>query len=183
MPVFQRRLFGSRLAAEHQRLTAAPAQVASAFADHAVALCCEWEVAVGARATVDVARHAATLDRVGVATVGWQFVNAAHDQLPLFAVRLDAAAEQLVGDQVRDFVRHRLAQKVFGVFLIQLRVEAQQVFMQMGNASLLTAQLEADDRAFERAFEEGFGLLVTGFDAGIELLGHAVWLSNAPSMP
>jgi hypothetical protein len=37
----------------------------------------------------------------------------------------------------------------------------------------LPAQLEAHDRALEMTFEKGFSELVTVFDAGIELLGHA----------
>ncbi|EKG32840.1 hypothetical protein Pav631_1685 [Pseudomonas avellanae BPIC 631] len=98
-------------------------------------------------------------------------------------MRLNAAAKQLMSDQVRDFVRNRLAQEVLGVFMVQLRVEAQQVLVQVRDTGLLTAQLEADHRAFEGAFEEGFGLLVTGFNAGIELFVHALWVSSAPSMP
>ncbi len=85
---------------------------------------------------------------------------------------LDALAEQLVGDQVGDLVGHGLAQEVFGVLAVQLQVEAQQVLVQVGDAGLLSAQLEADLRAREGAFEEVFGLLVTGFDALSEQLGH-----------
>ncbi|MNZ84984.1 hypothetical protein D3C78_1037580 [compost metagenome] len=44
--------------------------------------------------------------------------------------------------------------------------------MQVGDARLLPAQLEADFRAREGALEKGFGLLVTGFDALFEQLGH-----------
>jgi hypothetical protein len=80
----------------------------------------------------------------------------------------DGVAEQLVGNQVCDFVGDGLLEEVFGVFAKQLGIEAQHVFMQVCDASLLTAQLEADDGALERAFEEGFGLLETAFDAGIE---------------
>jgi hypothetical protein len=43
----------------------------------------------------------------------------------------------------------------------------------MRDTGFLTAQLEAHHGAFERAFEKGFGELVTVFYAGIELLGHA----------
>ena len=79
------------------------------------------EIAVGARAFVDVAGHAAAFDVIGVAAIGRQFVHATHDQLPLFAMGLDAVAEQLMGDQVGDFVGHGLLKKVFGVFPVQLR--------------------------------------------------------------
>ena len=43
----------------------------------------------------------------------------------------------------------------------------------MRDTGFLPAQLEADDRALEMTFEKGFSELVTVFDAGIELLGHA----------
>jgi hypothetical protein len=86
---------------------------------------------------------------------------------------LDAVAEQLMGDQVRNLVGHSLFEEVFGIFPVQLRIEAQQVLVQMRDTGFLPAQLEAHHGAFERSFEKGFGLLVTVFDAGIELLGHA----------
>jgi hypothetical protein len=86
---------------------------------------------------------------------------------------LDAVAEQLMSDQVGDFVGHGLLEEVFGVFPVQLRVEAQQVLVQMRDTGFLPAQLETDDGAFEGTFEKGFSELVTIFDAGIELLGHA----------
>jgi hypothetical protein len=86
---------------------------------------------------------------------------------------LDAVTEQLMGDQVRDLVGDGLLEEIFGVFTVQLRVEAQQVFMQVRDTGFLPTQLEAYHRAFERSFEKGFGLLETVFDAGIELLGHA----------
>jgi hypothetical protein len=70
-------------------------------------------------------------------------------------------------------VGHGLLEEVFGVFPIQLRIEAQQVLVQMRDAGFLPTQLEAHHGAFERSFEKGFGLLETVFDAGIELLGHA----------
>ncbi|RMO84078.1 tRNA 2-thiocytidine biosynthesis protein TtcA [Pseudomonas syringae pv. philadelphi] len=171
------------LATEHQRLAATAAQVTPSLANHAVTLGGEREVAVRAWAAINVTRHAAALNGVGMAAIGRQLVDTAHDQLPLFAMRLNTATEQLMGNQVRDFVRHGLAQEIFGVLFIELRIEAQQVFVQVRDASLLAAQLKTDHRPFERAFEEGFGLLITGFDAGIELFGHALWLSSAPSMP
>ncbi|MMZ71018.1 hypothetical protein D1872_342340 [compost metagenome] len=62
---------------------------------------------------------------------------------------------------------------MFGVFPVQLRIEAQQILVQMRDTGFLPAQLETDDRAWERTFEKGFSELVTIFDAGIELLGHA----------
>src|SRR5690606_12447587 len=107
-----------------------------------------------------------------------QFVHAAHDQLPFFAMWLNTIAKQLMGNQVCDLMRHGLAQEVFAVLAVQLRVETQQVFVQMRNASLLAAQLEADHRTFERTFEKFFGLLITDFDTGIELLGHAFSISR-----
>ncbi|MNZ83748.1 hypothetical protein D3C78_1024850 [compost metagenome] len=67
---------------------------------------------------------------------------------------------------------HGLAQEVFLVFAVKLQVEAQQVLVQVGDTGFLPAQLEADFRAREGAFEEGFSLLVTGFDALSEQLGH-----------
>lgn len=158
---------------EHQRLPAATAQVASAFPDQQVALGREREIAVGAGATVDVAGHAATFDRVRVAAIGREFVYPAHDQLPFFTVGLNTFAKQLMGDQVCDFVGDSLLEKIFTVFPVQLWVEAQQILVQMGDARFLTAQLEADHRPFEGAFEKSFGLLITDFDAGIELLGHS----------
>jgi hypothetical protein len=108
-----------------------------------------------------------------VAAIRRQFVNPAHDQLPFLAMGLDAVAKQLMGDQVRDFVGHGLLEEVFGVFPVQLRIEAQQVLVQMRDTGFLPAQLETDDWAWERTFEKGFSELVTIFDAGIELLGHA----------
>jgi hypothetical protein len=131
------------------------------------------KVTVCARAFIDVTGHAAAFDVIGVAAVGRQFVHATHDQLPFFAMGLDAVAEQLMGNQVRDFVGYRLLEEIFGVFPIQLRVEAQQVLVQMRDTGFLPAQLEAYHGAFESSFEKGFGLLETVFDADIELLGHA----------
>jgi hypothetical protein len=91
---------------------------------------------------------------------------------------LDALAKQLVGNQMRHFVGHGLFQEVLAVFLVELRVEAQQVFVQMRDTGFLAPQLEADRGAFEASFEKGFGLQETIFDAGIELLGHAVHISR-----
>lgn len=167
-----------RFTTEHQRLATTAAQVTAAFADHLVTLGREREIASRARAAVDVARHAAALDGVGVAAVRRQFVNAAHDQLPFLAVGLDAVPEQLVGDEVCNFVGDCLAKKVFAVFPVQLWVEAQHIVMQMRDTGFLAAQLEADYRAFERALEKGFGLLVTDFDTGVEWLEHASWVSR-----
>jgi hypothetical protein len=45
--------------------------------------------------------------------------------------------------------------------------------VQVRDTGFLTTQLEAHHGAFESSFEKGFGELVTVFDAGIELLGHA----------
>ena len=87
-------------------------------------------------------------------------------------VRSQVSQLELVGNQVCHFMGHGLAQEVFLVFAVQLQVEAQQVLVQVSDAGLLAAQLEADFRAREGAFEEGFGLLVTGFDALSEQLGH-----------
>jgi hypothetical protein len=83
-----------------------------------------------------------------------------------------------MGDQMRHLMSHGLAQEIFAVFAVQLRIEAEQVFMQVRDTGLLAPQFEADDWAFEWAFEEIFGLLVTGFDAGIELLEHASSVSR-----
>jgi hypothetical protein len=113
-----------------------------------------------------------------MATVGRQFVNPAHDQLPFLAMGLDTLAKQLVGNQVCHFVGHGLLEKVLAVFTVQLRVEAQQVLVQMRDTGFLAPQLEADLGAFEASFEKGFGLQETIFDAGIELLGHAVHISR-----
>ena len=132
----------------------------------------EGELAVRATAAVDEAIDLAALDLVAVAAMRRQLVDAPHDQLPLLAMRLDAWAEQLVGDHVGDFVRHRLAQEVLMVVPVQLQVEAQLVLRQVGDARLLPAQLETDLRAGERLLEEGLGLLVTGFDTGMDLFGH-----------
>ncbi|MCY1179303.1 hypothetical protein D9M73_196970 [compost metagenome] len=101
-----------------------------------------------------------------------QLVDAAHDQLPLFAVGADAWAEHLVGDQVGDFVGDGLLEEMLAVLAVQLRVEAQQVFLQVRDPGLLPAQPEVHLRAGEAAFEEAFRLLVAGFDAGVELFGH-----------
>jgi hypothetical protein len=113
-----------------------------------------------------------------MATVRRQFVHPAHDQLPFFAMGLNAFAKQLVGNQVRHFMGHRLFQEMLAVFTVQLGVEAQQVLVQMRDTGLLAPQLEADLGAFEASFEKGFGLQETIFDAGIELLGHAVPISR-----
>ncbi|MNY69364.1 hypothetical protein D3C86_2072930 [compost metagenome] len=79
---------------------------------------------------------------------------------------LDARSEQLVGHQVRHFVGDGLAEEVFLVLAVELRIEAQLVLVQVGDAGLLPAQLEAHFGAGEPAFEKGFGLLVAGLDAG-----------------
>ena len=42
-----------------------------------------------------------------------------------------------MGNQVRYFVGDGLLEEVFAVFTVQLRVEAQQVFIQVGDAGLL----------------------------------------------
>ncbi len=42
-------------------------------------------------------------------------------------------AEQLVRDQVRDFVGHGLFQEVLAVLAVQLGIEAQQVLVEMGD--------------------------------------------------
>jgi hypothetical protein len=78
-----------------------------------------------------------------------------------------------MGDQVRDLVGDGLLEEIFGVFTVQLRVEAQQVFVQVRDTGFLPTQLETHHGALERSFEKGFGLLETVFDAVIELLGHA----------
>jgi hypothetical protein len=74
---------------------------------------------------------------------------------------------------VRDLVSHGLLEEIFSVFPVQLRIEAQQVLVQVRDTGFLPAQLEAHHGAFEWTFEKGFSELVTIFDAGIELLGHA----------
>jgi hypothetical protein len=159
-------------------MSASAAQITPSLFDQAMTLGREREVAVSTRAAVDVTGDVAAFDRVGVAAIGRQLVHPAHDQLPFFAMGLDALAKQLVGDQVRDFVGHGLFEKIFAVFPVQLRIETQQIFVQMRDASFLATQLEADYGAFERSFEKGFSLLETVFDAGIELLGHAVRISR-----
>ncbi len=42
----------------------------------------------------------------------------------------------------------------------------------MGHAGLLATQFEADCGAFEGALEEGFGLLIAGFDTLVEQVRH-----------
>ena len=158
---------------EHQRAPTPPTQIPPPLPHQAMALRRKREITVGARAFIDIARHASALDVVGVAAIGRQFVHATHDQLPLFAVGLDAIAKQLMCDQVGDFMGHGLLEEVFSVFAVQLRIETQKVLVQMRDTGFLPAQLEAHHGAFEGSFEKGFGLLVTVFDAGIELLGHA----------
>jgi hypothetical protein len=92
-----------------------------------------------------------------MATIRRQFVNPTHDQLPFFAVGLDALAKQLVSDQVCHFVGHGLFQEVLAVLSVQLWVETQQVLVQMRDTGFLAPQLEADLGAFEASFEKGFG--------------------------
>ncbi|CAO3303802.1 hypothetical protein METHP14_130040 [Pseudomonas sp. P14-2025] len=165
-------LFDPRLAAVHQDFPAPLAQVSPPLVHQLVPLRGKREVALRARAAVDVAGHCAPLHVIVVATIGRQFIHPAHDQLPLFTMGLDAVAKQLVGNQVCHFMGHGLAQEVFLVFAVELQVEAQQILVQVGDAGFLPAQFEADFGAREAAFEKGFGLLVTGFDALFELLGH-----------
>ncbi len=90
---------------------------------------------------------------------------------------LNAFTEQLVGDQVCDFVSDRLSEEVFAVFPVQLRIEAQQILVQMRDTGFLASQFETDHRALEGTFEKGFCLLKASFNAVIELLGHASRLS------
>jgi hypothetical protein len=85
---------------------------------------------------------------------------------------LDLQTEQLVSDQVRDFVGHGLPEKVFAVFPIQLWVEPKLVFRQVRHASLLSAQLEAHFGTDKGLFEEGFGLLVAVLYAAQEVFRH-----------
>ncbi len=134
-------------------------------------------------AAVQVAGGGAALDRVGVAAVRRQAVDAAHDQLPLLAVGANARAEQLVRDQVRDFVGHGLFQEVLAVLAVQLGIEAQQVLVEMGDPGFLAAQAEADGRAGEAALEEVFGLPIAGLDAGVEVFGHSGRLQQRAIMP
>src|SRR5450830_971063 len=155
-----------------------PAQITPALAHQPMTLGRKRKVAFSARAAVDIPRHPAALHLIGVATIGRQFVDPAHDQLPFLAMGLDAFTKQLMGNQMRDLMGHGLLEEIFAVFPVQLRIEAQQVLMQMCDASLLATQLEADHRTLERSFEKGFGLLETVFDAGLELLGHAVRISR-----
>jgi hypothetical protein len=162
-----------RLAAESEQASAAPTQVSAALANQAVALQREWEITVGAGAPIDVPGGLAALHRIAMAAMRRQLVYAAHDQLPFLAMGLDAITEDLVGDQVRNFMWHGLAQEVFGIFREQLRVEAQHVLVQMSHAGLLAAQLETDHGPLEGTLKERLGLLEAGFDAGIEQLGHS----------
>jgi len=108
-------LLNPHLPTEYQGIATPPTQIPPPLTHQAMTLCRKREIAVGARALVDVTGHATAFDVVGVAAVGRQFVNTAHDQLPLFAVRLNAVAEQLMGDQVRDFMGDGLLEKIFGV--------------------------------------------------------------------
>ena len=77
---------------EHQGVATPSTQIPPPLPNQAMALCREREITVGAGALVDVAGHATAFDVVGVAAVGRQFVHAAHDQLPLFTVGLDAVS-------------------------------------------------------------------------------------------
>ncbi len=113
-----------------------------------------------------------TLDRIVVAALGRQIVDLAHDRLPVAAVRADAGAVELVGDQMGDLVGHGLAQEVFAVLAIQLGVEAQAVLVEMGDAGLEAAQAQADFGAGETAVEEALGLQEAGLDTGEQLFGH-----------
>ncbi|MNZ91519.1 hypothetical protein D3C78_1105070 [compost metagenome] len=131
----------------------------------------EGELAVGTAAAVQILPLPA-FHFIGVAALGRQAVDPGHDPLPLAAMGADAGAEQLVGDQVRDLVGHGLAQEVLAVFPVQLGVEAQAVFAEVGDAGLESAQAQTDLRARKAAVEMGFGLLVAGLDAGNQLFGH-----------
>jgi len=99
------------------------------------------KVAIGTRATIDIASHLTTLHLIGMATIRRQFVDPAHDQLPFLAMGLDTFAKQLVGNQVRDFVGHGLFQEVLAVFTVQLWVETQQVLVQMRDTGLLPTRV------------------------------------------
>ena len=127
------------LTTEGQRHIATPAVVAAALGDHGVTLGREGELAIRAATTIDEATDFASLDFVAVAAMRRQLVDAAHDQLQFLAMRLNTWAEQLMGDHVGDFVRHRLAQEVFLVGPVQLQVEAQIVFRQVRDTGLLPA--------------------------------------------
>lgn len=81
------------LTTEGQRHLATPAVVAAALGDQGVTLSREGELAIRAATTIDEATDLAPLDFVAVAAMRRQFVDAAHDQLPLLAVRLNAWAE------------------------------------------------------------------------------------------
>src|SRR5690606_19466721 len=69
-------------------------------------------------------------------------------------------------------VGHGLLQEVFGVFPVQLGIEAQQVLLQVRHAGLLATQPQADLGARETALEEGLGLAIALFDTRLQLFGH-----------
>src|SRR5690606_38322265 len=118
---------------------AASAQVTTPFADQGMTLGRKGKLSVGALAAIQVAGTGTPLYFRVMAAVRRQLVNAAHDRLPLFAMGFDARAEQLMGDQMGNFMGHGLLEEMFAIVPVQLRVETQQVFLQMRDAGLLPA--------------------------------------------
>src|SRR5690606_38929413 len=107
--------FQRLLAANHQRGSTAATKVTTLLADQCMTLAGKWELLLRALAAIDIAVGLATNDFVVVAAIGWQLVDAAHDQLPFLSVGLDARAIQLVRHQMGHFMGHGLLQKVLGV--------------------------------------------------------------------
>lgn len=159
-------LLNPHFSTKHQRFPASSAQIAPPLPHQGMTLSRESKVTVGARAAIDIARNAAALHSVSMATIGWQFVNTPHDQLPFFTMGLNACAEQLMGDQMRHFMGNGLFKKIVAIFLIQLWIETQHIFVKVRDTGLLAAQFEADYGAFEGTLEKIFGLLITDFNAG-----------------
>jgi len=118
-----------------------------------------------------------------VAAQGWQLVYPAHHLLPFSTVGLNAWAEHAMGNQVGYFVGYGLPQEVIGVVLIQLRVEAQLVFLKVGDTGFLAAQFQGNFRTREYPLEKGFSHQVTVFNTIMDLFWHRLLRLNLLIMP
>lgn len=97
-----------------------------------------------------------------MAAQGGQTKQLLHNALPFFAMRANAPAIQLPGQQVGHFVGNRLLQKMCAVLLVQQAVEGQPVALWPSFARRLAAQLQADVRHGKGTLVVALSLLQAG---------------------
>ena len=123
-----------------QRIAAAPAQIAVALFYQRMAARGKRHV-VRAGAAIQILGAASAGHSVVVAAISRQLEQSGHQRLPFAAMRANAVAVQLMGNQMRHLVGNGLLQKVRAVLPVHLTIKAQQVAIKVGNAGALAAQL------------------------------------------